>query len=140
MIKINDINKTTDINTSKGVKKTSGGESFSAYLNETMSTKSQQVSGTSGVSVADAIFAAQMVNGEEEREIRKKLIKRGYTLLEKLEEIRDALLLGYMSKDKLIETARMVKEHQAESSDPKLQEIMAEIELRVEVELAKLTS
>ena len=140
MIKVNDINKTNDVSPGKNIRKTSGGESFSAYLNETMSTKSQQVSGTSGVSVADAIFAAQMVNGEEEREIRKKLIKRGYTLLEKLEEIRDALLLGYMSKDKLNETARMVKEHQAESSDPKLQEIMAEIELRVEVELAKLTS
>ena len=140
MIKVNDINKTNDVSPGKNIRKTSGGESFSAYLNETMSTKSQQVSGTSGVSVTDAIFAAQMVDGEEEREIRKKLIKRGYTLLEKLEEIRDALLLGYMSKDKLIETARMVKEHQAESSDPKLQEIMAEIELRVEVELAKLTS
>lgn len=140
MIKVNDINKTNDVSPGKNIRKTSGGESFSAYLNETMSTKSQQVGGTSGVSVADAIFAAQMVNGEEEREIRKKLIKRGYSLLEKLEEIRDALLLGYMSKDKLIETARMVKEHQAESSDPKLQEIMAEIELRVEVELAKLTS
>ena len=105
-----------------------------------MSKKSQQVGATSGISVTDAIFATQMVGSEEEREIRKKLIKRGYSLLEKLEEIRDALLLGYMSKDKLIETARMVKEHQAESSDPKLQEIMAEIELRVEVELAKLTS
>lgn len=140
MIKINDINKTSDVNTSKGIKKTSGGESFSTYLNETMAKKAQQVGGTSGISVTDAIFATQMVGSEEEREIRKKLIKRGFSLLEKLEEIRDALLLGYMSKDKLIETARMVKEHQAESSDPKLQEIMAEIELRVEVELAKLTS
>lgn len=140
MIKVNDVNKTNDISPGKNIKKASGGESFSAYLNETMSKKAQQVGATSGISVTDAIFATQMVGSEEEREIRKKLIKRGYSLLEKLEEIRDALLLGYMSKDKLIETARMVKEHQAESSDPKLQEIMAEIELRVEVELAKLTS
>ena len=140
MIKVSDINKANDISPGKSIKKATGGESFSAYLNETISKKSQQVGGASGISVADAIFAAQMVGGEEEREIRKKLIKRGYTLLEKLEEIRDALLLGYMSKDKLIETARLVKEHQAESNDPKLQEIMAEIELRVEVELAKLTS
>lgn len=139
MIKVNDINKSSELSAGKSVRKTSG-ESFSAYLNETMGSKPQQVGGTSGISVADAIFAAQMVNGEEEREIRKKLVKRGYSLLEKLEEIRDALLLGYMSKDRLIETARLVKEHQAESADPKLQEIMAEIELRVEVELAKLTS
>ncbi len=140
MIKVNDISKSNELNAGKGVRKTSGGGSFSAYLNETMGTKPEQVGGTSGISVADAIFATQMVNDEEEREIRKKLIKRGYTLLEKLEEIRDALLVGYMSKDKLIETARLVKEHQAESNDPRLQEIMSEIELRVEVELAKLTS
>lgn len=140
VIKVNDINKTSELNSPKGVHKAGSGESFSAYLNETMANKPQQIGGTSGISVADAIFAAQTVGSEEEREIRKKLIKRGYSLLEKLEDIRDALLLGYMSKDKLIETARLVKDHQAESSDPKLQEIMAEIELRVEVELAKLTS
>ena len=48
-------------------------------------------------------------------------------------------MVGYISKDELISIARMVKEKQQESSDEKLQEIMAEIELRVEVELAKLT-
>ena len=80
-----------------------------------------------------------MVSDEEEREIRKKLVKRGNQLLEKLEDIRDGLLAGYISTDKLIEISRMIKEPQFASSDPKLQEIMAEIELRVEVELAKLT-
>lgn len=48
-------------------------------------------------------------------------------------------MTGYIATDKLIDISRMVKEKQAETSDPKLQEIMAEIELRVEVELAKLT-
>ncbi len=139
MIKVNDVNKSNELAQGKNVRKTSSGESFSAYLNETIKSKSNQVNGTSGISVTDAIFATQMVDGEEEREIRKKLIKRGNTLLDKLEEIRDALLVGYISKDELINIARMVKEKQQESSDEKLQEIMAEIELRVEVELAKLT-
>ena len=94
---------------------------------------------SSGISVTDAIFATQMVDGEEEREIRKKLIKRGNSLLEKLEEIRDALLVGYIEKEKLIDIARLINEHKVESSDPKLQEIIAEIELRIEVEIAKLT-
>ena len=139
MIKVNDVNKTNELSQGKNVRKTGSGESFSAYLNETMKTQNNQVNSASGISVADAIFATQMVNGEEEKEIRKKLIKRGSTLLDKLEEIRDALLVGYISKDELISIARMVKEKQQESSDEKLQEIMAEIELRVEVELAKLT-
>ncbi len=139
MIKVNDINKTNELSGTKNVRKTSGGESFSAYLNETLAARSEQVGASAGVAVTDAIFAAQMAGSDEERAIRRKLVKRGYSLLEKLEEIRDALLMGYMSKDKLIETARLVREHSAESTDPKLQEIIAEIELRVEVELAKLT-
>lgn len=140
MIKVNDVNKTNELSSPKSTHRAGSGESFASYLNETMANRPQQVGGTSGIAVADAIFAAQTVGSEEEREIRKKLVKRGFSLIEKLEEIRDALLLGYISKDKLIETSRFVKEHQAESSDPRLQEIMAEIELRVEVELAKLTS
>lgn len=122
----------------KAVKKASGGASFSSYLSQTMEVKNHQVGGSAGISITDAIFATQMISDEEEKEIRKKLIKRGQTLIEKLEEIRDALLVGYIAKDELINISRMVKEHQIESQDPKLQEILAEIELRVEVELAKL--
>ena len=60
------------------------------------------------------------------------------TLLEKLEEIRDGLLLGYISKDKLIEISRYVRETKINTADEKLAELIGEIELRVEVELAKL--
>lgn len=137
MIKIDDVNKVKDLNTSKA-KKSSGGESFSVYLKETMKPQSSPVGGSSGINIADAIFATQMVNGEEEKEIRKKLVKRGQTLLEKLEEIRDGLLAGYISRDRLIEISRQVKDNRYISEDPRLQEILSEIELRVEVELAKL--
>ncbi len=139
MLKVNDVNKTNELNQGKAVKKTGGGESFSAYLSEMMKSSSNPVGSTSGISVADAIFATQMVNNEEEREIRKKLLKRGQNLIEKLEEIRNGLLVGYISKEELINISRILKENQIASSDPKLQELMAEIELRVEVELAKLT-
>lgn len=139
MLKVNDINKTNELSQGKAVKKSGGGESFSAYLSETMKSTSKPVGSASGISVADAIFATQMVNNEEEREIRKKLVKRGQNLIEKLEEIRDGLLIGYISKEELINISRILKENQIASSDPRLQELMAEIELRVEVELAKLT-
>lgn len=139
MLKVNDVNKSNELNQGKAVRKSNGGESFSAYLSETMKSSSRPVGSASGISVADAIFATQMVSNEEEREIRKKLVKRGQTLLEKLEEIRDGLLVGYISKDELINISRMLKDNKIASSDERLQELMAEIELRVEVELAKLT-
>lgn len=80
-----------------------------------------------------------MVDGDEEKEARRQLIKRGKSLLDKLEEIRLALLGGEISIDRLIEISRFVKEQKVPSSDEALKEIIAEIELRVEVEIAKLT-
>lgn len=138
MIKVNDINKAGDLGASSKAKKVSGGDSFSLYLKETMKPSSSPVGGSAGISVSDAIFAAQMVNGEEEREKRRQMLRRGDTLLEKLEEIRDGLLLGYISKDKLIEISRYVRETKINTADEKLAELIGEIELRVEVELAKL--
>ena len=138
MIKINDVNKSEKLKIGKNIHKTSGGESFSTYLNKTITTQNKQVTSTSSISVTDAIFATQMVGEEEERQIRKKLVKRGFSLLEKLEDIRDGLLLGEISKDNLIEISKMVKEQKINTQDGKLKEIIEEIELRVEVELAKL--
>lgn len=137
MLKVGDINKNSDISSSK-VKKTAGGASFSAYLTENMKTGSTPISSTSAMSATDVLLAAQMVGDEEEKEIQKKLIKRGKTLLEKLEEIRTGLLFGSISKDRLIEISRLVKEAHFSTEDEVLSSIIQEIELRVEVELAKL--
>lgn len=138
MINVSNINKTKDISTNKA-RKTTGGDSFSSYLKDSLNVSPSQITGSNAISVADAIFATQMVDGEEEKQIRKKLCKRASSLLEKLEEIRDGLLIGHISKDKLIEISRMVKENRPISQDEHLREILEEIELRVEVELAKLT-
>lgn len=136
MIYVADVNKVKDTNTSK-TKKTSSEGNFSEYLRGVVKNTEDGVTGTT-ISVAGAIFAAQMVGDEEEQELRKKQLKRGQSLLEKLEEIRNGLLLGYISKESLIEIARFVKERKFEAQDERLNEIISEIELRVEVELAKL--
>ena len=138
MLNVREINKNTELTTTKA-KKTGGSESFASYLQNVSAKENPAVSASAGIAVADAIFAAQTVNDEEGRERRRQTVKRGFTLLEKLEEIRDALLLGYISKDRLIEISRFVKERKINTEDDKLNEIIAEIELRVEVELAKLT-
>ena len=84
-----------------------------------------------------------MVRKENQRiTLTRRLLQEGLLRLlrtEKLEDIRDALLKGYIEKEKLLDIAKLINDHKVESADPKLQEIMAEIELRVEVELAKLT-
>ena len=137
MFKVEDVRKTTELAQGKNIRKT-GSENFADYLSTGGVSKQDQVQATAAMTSADAIFAAQMVQDEEERQIRQKLVKKGNALLEKLEEIRDGLLVGEISKEKLIDISRFVKERDMQSSDPRLQEILQEIELRVEVELAKL--
>ena len=137
MIQVSDVNKIKDTPSTR-VKKSSSGGDFSAYLKDIMKTAPEAVSGVTSVNVTDAIFAAQMVGDEEEQKLRKKQIERGQTLLEKLEEIRDGLLKGYLSKDRLMNIAQFVHERKMEAQDERLNEIIEEIELRVEVELAKL--
>ncbi len=138
VFKIEDIKKSAEMSKTKLTKKVGLSENFADYLKTGMAKNIDNIQSTSAVASADAIFAAQMVSDEEEKQIRKKLIRKGNVLLDSLEEIRQGLLFGEFSKDKLIEISRMVKIKDVSSGDEKLQKIMQEIELRVEVELAKL--
>lgn len=138
MFRIDDIIKSAELAKGKSTRKVSTGESFSEYLKMSSAQEGNNIQNTTAMTSADAIFAAQMVDGEEERQKKQKLLKRSYGLLDRLEEIRDGLLLGSISKDKLIEISRMVKNKNIKCDDEKLREIMEEIELRVEVELAKI--
>ncbi len=137
MLEVGKINKSQETKTSKTSKTTSGAK-FSDYLTDINKPQTSSVSTTSGINIANAIFATQTISEEEERKKRQQNIKRGISLIEKLEEIRDDILLNEFSKDRLIEISRFVKKATEACNDAKLNDIIAEIELRVEVELAKL--
>lgn len=139
MIQVSEIGKNKEIRNTAKSKKVSDGSSFSSYLEQTMSAEeSAPVQTTSSLSGTEVLLAAQMVDTDDEKERRRQTVERGKSLIEKLEEIRDGLLIGAISKEKMIEIARYVRERRGLSGDERLDEIMAEIELRVEVELAKL--
>ncbi len=137
MFEVSKIGKAQETKSKKSAKSTSG-SNFADYLGNVDKPQTNTLSATSGVNIANAIFAAQTITTEEEQKRKKQSIKRGFSLIEKLEDIRDAILLNDFSKEKLIEISRFVKNAQESSQDGTLNEIIAEIELRVEVELAKL--
>lgn len=138
MFKVDNIKKSSENVKTRSAKNVSSGENFANYLKNSAISEETKVNTTSSVTTVGAIFAAQMVDGDEEKQIRKKLIKKANTLLDNLEEIRQEIIFGAVSKDKLIEISRLVKQKDVETNDENLKEILAEIELRVEVELAKL--
>ncbi len=69
---------------------------------------------------------------------RKRGRAHGLALIDRLEEIRLGLLTGLIGKDQLLRLAQLVSSRRPDISDPKLAEILDDIELRARVELAKL--
>jgi len=95
--------------------------------------------GTQGPRVTDAVtglFSLQEV--EDELSGRRRAMARGESLLDALDGLRLALLDGTMSRAQLAALGRLAQEHVALVDDPRLAGILAEIELRAAVELAKL--
>lgn len=98
-----------------------------------------QVSGAAGVSSVmgvQALLALQDVESPTER--KRRSVRRAGHLLDKLDDLKIALLGGELSETQLEGLARAVREQRAATDDPKLEAVLDEIETRAAVELAKL--
>ncbi|MCW2236351.1 flagellar assembly protein FliX [Azospirillum canadense] len=84
-----------------------------------------------------SVLALQEVDDAAARESRGKM--RAEDMLDKLEEIQHGLLAGTLSAQKLMDLAKVVQSRRAQVDDPKLAEILDQIDLRAQVELAKFT-
>jgi hypothetical protein len=95
--------------------------------------------GTAGVRTVggiDALLALQGVDGVEER--RRRALKRGLTALDVLDEMKLGLLSGQLDHGTLVKLKTAAAGLKDLSGDPHLDRVLAEIDLRVEVELAKM--
>ena len=90
----------------------------------------------------DGVIAAQTVGDRgagPSYDERKRRAKRGQELLDRLENLRRGLLAGAIPKESLAELARAVREKREAGAGPQVARLLDEIELRAEVELAKLS-
>ncbi|MBO6521452.1 MAG: flagellar assembly protein FliX [Rhodospirillales bacterium] len=99
----------------------------------------EQAQATGGVGAVNSILAVQQTADATDHRSRGLMLEYGNDLLDRLEQIRVAVLTGTISKDRLQELARKLRERKSASDDPKLNDLIAEVELRVEVEIAKFT-
>jgi hypothetical protein len=96
----------------------------------------QGVAGAGPVETLEALLAAQEVPDATQSGQRAQ--RHAEDLLDRLEEVRNALLVGALPRQKLSELARLVRIRRERILDPRLAEVLDEIELRSRVELAKL--
>lgn len=115
-----------------------GGANFASLL-KGAEKPTGQVAQTAPVAALDAMLAIQAVDEQGGgRQNRQRAFRRGSSLLEKLDEIRHGLLEGRMPASRLQALAQALRNEKMAIEDPQLAEVVAEIELRCEVELAKL--
>ena len=69
---------------------------------------------------------------------RGRGIRRGFDLLERLEQLRQALVMGTLSVTQIERLADLVAGQKELVNDAALAEVLNEIEIRAAVELAKL--
>ncbi|HTS92962.1 MAG TPA: flagellar assembly protein FliX [Stellaceae bacterium] len=70
---------------------------------------------------------------------RRRAVQRGSTLLDRLDDIRLALLGGGLSRGRISELQRVAESERGRVDDPRLLAVLDEIDLRAQVELAKLS-
>lgn len=85
----------------------------------------------------DALIALQ--SEEEPAGRKRRAIKRGRAALDALDELKHGMLAGTLNPSTLQRLKSVATELKGASGEPRLDAVLAEIELRVEVEIAKLT-
>lgn len=102
---------------------------------DTSSHSPASTSGLRAVSSLDALIALQGV--EDPRERRKKAVNRGRNALDVLDNLKLGMLDGNLDSSALGRLKSVAEGLKQSSGDMGLDAVLAEIELRVEVELAK---
>jgi hypothetical protein len=83
-----------------------------------------------------ALLALQTEDDVTER--RRRATRRSNTLLDQLDSIRIAILSDGVSREQVATLSNTLKEYRDQVDDPGLSAILDDVELRAEVELAKL--
>lgn len=139
-MKVSDVNSSKAVAAARRKKKPEGrGAEFAEHLKDASETAEGGRLETSSLQSVDTMLAIQEMPGATEERSRGLARQHGHDLLDRLDQLRHDLLIGAVPKDRLAELARRVRARRRKSDDATLDEIIDEIELRAEVEIAKLT-
>ncbi|PJB73099.1 MAG: flagellar assembly protein FliX [Alphaproteobacteria bacterium CG_4_9_14_3_um_filter_47_13] len=86
----------------------------------------------------DSLLSVQATESPTERAARKRMAHRADTILDELDKIRTGLLSGTLTVGHVIDVADIVAAHREKIMDPALTAILDEIDLRAQVEIAKM--
>lgn len=115
---------------------TTGSDSAFKAVDAGEQPRAQTVSGPGPIAAVETILTLQ--GFDDTTDGRSKGLAHGQSLLDMLDQVRDGLLAGSIPRATLNRLASAVSRRQENFVDPRLQNVLEEIDLRARVELAKL--
>jgi hypothetical protein len=91
---------------------------------------------STGIAGIDALLVLQGEGDPAER--KRRAARHGRSLLDALDGLKAAILSGRIAGGDLLRLRTLLRQRPGVSDDPQLEDVLAHIELRAEVELAKL--
>lgn len=134
-MKVNGVGGPSTTPTSRPSSRTGAGFSLPGAAGAAPASAASAASAASGVTGMSALMALQGVEDATER--RRRAIKRGSNLLDRLEELKLALLAGESSGVNLQSLARAMAESRQGDEEGELKNLLDQIDLRAAVEIAK---
>ena len=131
-----EIKGTGRIETGAVRRKTTSSSSGSFTVSDTPETQGGIVAGPGPIAALDSILMLQGM--DDSTQGRSKGVAHAEQLLDLLDSVRDGLLAGEIPRATLNKLAAAVTRRHEAFADPKLQDVLDQIELRAHVELAKL--
>lgn len=116
-----------------------GGGDFAKYVDGEPAAAPAGTAPLANVGALDVLIGIQEV-GDEEGGRRRTARRYGDELLDRLDRLRRHLLAGVVPAAELTMLAHALRSQARRSGDAALDGVIADIELRVEVEIAKLRS
>lgn len=119
-------------------RRTDAGRAFS--IGESAQQSRVGTSATTQTGMLAGLDAILTLQGNEDapQERRRRSVKRGHDLLDGLDRLKAAILGGRVATHELQIIAARLSDRADSSGDPRLDGLVADIELRAAVELAKL--
>lgn len=122
----------------RGRASSAGGGEFARHIPSEAPASTGGLGSNTPIGAVDALLMLQGVEDSTSEQANARAKMRGRMLLDRLDEIRHGLLLGTIPRQTLDDIARIARARKDAATDPQLAEVLGEIELRAEVELAKL--
>jgi hypothetical protein len=135
MMRITGPNGTTLGTPTTGARRTSS-SSFSLPEDVASTPEARAAAAPKATANIDALLALQGIE-EDPAERRRRSVKRGRTALDVLDDLKLGLLGGNLDTVTVNRLREAAADLKSSSGDPGLDTVLSEIELRVEVELAK---